>query len=417
MSSRVCLITPAHVANNPRLVKEADALADAGYDVHVVACQYVEWATENDRPILERSDWTPHLLRWERQENPGLFWRSRLRRYAARTLLSVSGIGPTFMRNEALALRAFDRVLPELYDEAYRQPADLYIAHNLEALPVAAAAAEKHGARLGFDAEDFHTGMRAYGDPPTLRDEIVEYIERTYLPECDYVTAASPGIAEAYAETYEIPKPTSVLNVFPLREQPDTFRSTDEEGPLTLYWFSQTIGPERGLEDVVRALARLQDHDIELHLRGNWQSERYRHRLHDLAGPAANCIVDHDPAPPDEMIPRSSQYDAGLALEQPVEPNREICLTNKIFTYLLAGNAVVATATPGQRRLMKNIGDAGLSYEPGDVDCLTRKLQHWVDDREALDHCRLNAWTYGQETYNWDTEKKKFLSIVDSVLP
>jgi glycosyltransferase involved in cell wall biosynthesis len=319
--------------------------------------------------------------------------------------------------NEALAIRAFDRILPEFRKEAYKHPADLYIAHNLQALPVAVAAAEKHNARLGFDAEDFHSGMRTYDEPPSLREKIVEDMEQAYLPECDYLTAASPGIAEAYAEKYAIPEPTPILNVFSLRERPDAFRPTDDKAPLTLYWFSQTIGPKRGLEDIVQALARLPGRDIELHLRGTWQNAGYRRDLHDLAGPAANRIVSHDPAPPDEMISRSSQYDIGLALEQPVKKNREICLTNKIFTYLLAGNAVVATATAGQSRLMQSIDDAGFVYEPGDVDALVRILEKWTENRTAVDNCRRNAWTYGEETYNWDTEKKKFLGVVDSVLP
>ena len=37
MSARICLVTTGQPACNPRLVKEADALVDAGFDVHVVA--------------------------------------------------------------------------------------------------------------------------------------------------------------------------------------------------------------------------------------------------------------------------------------------------------------------------------------------------------------------------------------------
>jgi glycosyltransferase involved in cell wall biosynthesis len=404
------------VANNPRLVKEADALAKAGYDVDVVACQYVDWATEHDQPILERADWTPHLLRWGRNESPFLFWHSRLRQHACRKLLELPGAGPSLRGNESLLLRAFDRVLPELYTETQQPPADLYIAHNLQALPVAAAAARKHGAKLGFDAEDFHSGMRGYDAEPGLRDEIVERLEGTYLPQCDYLTAASPGIAEAYANKYGVDEPTSILNVFPLRHRPDAHQSTDPDGPLTLYWFSQTIGPERGLEDVVRALSHLSGENIELHLRGNWHSPEYRDKLHRLAGPTADRLISHEPAPPDEMVTRAAKYDVGLALEQDVEKNRDICLTNKIFTYLLAGNAVVATATSAQRRLMEKIDDTGFLYEPGDDSALARHLTTWIQDREALGRCRNHAWKHGGETYNWNTEKDKFLAIVDDVL-
>ena len=48
---RICLITPGHVASTPRLVKNADALAAAGYEVHVVAG--VE-ARDGVRPPIHR---------------------------------------------------------------------------------------------------------------------------------------------------------------------------------------------------------------------------------------------------------------------------------------------------------------------------------------------------------------------------
>src|SRR5438093_5578557 len=36
------------------------------------------------------------------------------------------------------------------------------------------------------------------------------------------------------------------------------------DGPLRLYWFSQTLGAGRGLEDVIRAAGRSEEHTSEL---------------------------------------------------------------------------------------------------------------------------------------------------------
>jgi hypothetical protein len=35
------LVTPGHLSTNPRLVKEADALAAAGYQVSVVSARFI----------------------------------------------------------------------------------------------------------------------------------------------------------------------------------------------------------------------------------------------------------------------------------------------------------------------------------------------------------------------------------------
>ena len=52
--ARVCLVTTGHPATNPRLVKEADALAGAGYAVRVVAATFLPWADQADAEFAER---------------------------------------------------------------------------------------------------------------------------------------------------------------------------------------------------------------------------------------------------------------------------------------------------------------------------------------------------------------------------
>ena len=52
--ARVCILTPGHLSTNPRVVKEADALAGAGYEVRVIASDYVQWAREADRALVGR---------------------------------------------------------------------------------------------------------------------------------------------------------------------------------------------------------------------------------------------------------------------------------------------------------------------------------------------------------------------------
>ena len=46
----------------------------------------------------------------------------------------------------------------------------------------------------------------------------------------------------------------------------------------------------------------------------------------------------------------------GLACEMPVSRSRQLCLSNKIFTYLAAGLPMVLSATPAQARLAQATG-------------------------------------------------------------
>src|SRR6476620_3536126 len=55
---KICLLTPTQPSVNPRIVKEADALAEAGHQVHVLCGHTIAWADESDILLLQKRNWT-----------------------------------------------------------------------------------------------------------------------------------------------------------------------------------------------------------------------------------------------------------------------------------------------------------------------------------------------------------------------
>ena len=306
---KVCLVTTGQPSTTPRLVKEADALAASGYEVHVVAAHWADWATKMDGELLASRSWGMTFIDWRLEHAPLLFSYTRVRHWAARKATWL------YPMNGEVTVAALSRVGPDLRNAALKVKADLYIAHNLGALPAAVAAATAHSSRFGFDAEDFHSGQLSSSSGPEAR--LTRDAEIRFLARSTYVTAASPGIAEAYRDLCGIPLPTCILNVFPLKQRPDRFRLASTHDPVRLYWFSQTIGPNRGLEDAVRAMGLLNHHVLELHLRGSWARgyEAFLRKLAAESGVDQNRIVSHEPTLSDEMIRQASSYDIGLAIE------------------------------------------------------------------------------------------------------
>ena len=214
----ICIVTVLHPSSNPRLVKDADALSAAGYNVVVIAPDFFAWGREadkefEDRPwkIVERPQFGPLAPSLTRVRELG-------RRLAAGVAVRRLGIG-----HPAIVRAAFHPVATALVGAAKRQKARLYIAHYPAALPAAAIAAAYHGAHYAFDAEDFHPGD--WPDAPEHASEhrMVRQIEGRFLPGCAYVTAGSPGIADAYVEEYGIERPTVVLNAFSRAGAPPTW--------------------------------------------------------------------------------------------------------------------------------------------------------------------------------------------------
>jgi len=319
--------------------------------------------------------------------------------------------------------RAFSRFYPELGRLAAREPAQLFIAHTLPALPSAAFAARHCGARLGFDAEDFHRGEIS-GNGPAQAGllSMIEVIEQKYIPRSDYLTAASEGIAEAYAGALNVAKPVTILNVFPLSERhgrtPRAELDSERRGQgLSLYWYSQVIGGDRGLDDVLRAMS-LAGTGLHLHLRGAWANgyeQAFRKLARELRVDDAVHVLPC--VRPDQLVERAAQHDVGLALETGETENRRLAVSNKILNYLLAGIAIAATDVPGQRGILSAAPEAGFLFAPGDSKALADNLRQWANNPDELRKVRANARCYGESRFCWDKEKAKLIHAIGEVIP
>lgn len=412
---KITLVTNAHISYNPRLLKEADALHGAGHDVRVVSITNLPERVADDDKILATRGWSCMRLNFARKLPDGtLRWAISGMRMKLFTILARS----TGM--EIFCERAFCRYFSETYRELLANPADLYIAHNLQALPVAARAATATGGLLGFDVEDYHLDEDSgqFSDP--FQQQIKTTIMKRYIRECAYVTATSEAMADTLVSELSIRRPTVLYNVFPLRYRlgvlPPDARMVDDSGgadnrTLTAYWFSHVVALDRGLQDFIKAMPLL-GRRVDLHLRGGNHGDA-REQLLALA--ERNGVIErihfHPPIHAEDLVRDAAQYDFGLALEQPVSKNRLITITNKLFTYFLSGVAVVATATLGQHEVMDSAAGAGFLYEPGDHRDLAAQINRIFSVGE-LSAMKRRSWEVGEKMFNWDVEMLKFLNVI-----
>lgn len=73
---KICLITPNHISTNPRLVKEAIALENRGYDVHLIFTQSASFEASLDFELLrQHPSWTYDVLDWSTANGKSKFFR------------------------------------------------------------------------------------------------------------------------------------------------------------------------------------------------------------------------------------------------------------------------------------------------------------------------------------------------------
>jgi glycosyltransferase involved in cell wall biosynthesis len=412
MKKRICVVTSGHLSTCPRMLKAADALHEAGYAVRVVCTNHLRWAKAADAEVHRTRGWPMTIVDYSRTSAPLNYLRSGVRFHAARAIARL--LGPSRCPL-ALAARAFGRIHSELVRAVLAEPTDFIYGGTTGGLAVVAAAARRARVPYALDLEDFHSAQQDDSPDAPFVHELAERIERNILSGAAFLTAAGPAIASAYANKYGV-DPISVNNTFSLPATPPDITPNLRPG-LRLYWFSQTVGPRRGLEDAVRAMG-MGGIPGELHIRGNPQPG-YLLSLDELAAHAAPQlkIIHHPPAPPGDMIRLAQGYDVGLALEQTHVFNRRIAVSNKAFTYMLAGSAVMFTDTPGQRPLALDLGEAARMYQPGDVAALARELKNWAEDKAQLARARHAAWVAAQRRWHWEhpLERGALLVSVEKV--
>lgn len=400
----ILLVTTKQPSSNPRLVKEATALAAEGYNVSVVYNFWSLWAEDADEIILKKNT----AINWIKAgghpvHSKIFYWYTRIRYKCYRVLAGL------FSNNLFLQVQAATQFYSELKKITCGIKADLYIAHNLGALAAAAEAAKINNSKYAFDAEDFH---RAQEEDDHKEANSINLIESHYFPKAGFITASSPLIAAEYKKLYPGIEFTVVNNVFNKQQQPAFSRLPEK--PLKLFWFSQTVGIKRGIKDVINAMNRISAFAIEFTILGD-AGKNVKEDLQSSFTNTKHRLSFLPPCNEEQLIAQAAQHQIGLALEPGFSVNNNIALSNKLFTYLLSGNAVILSATPAQQLFYQQYPQVGWCYSSGDIDALIKIIEEANTNGEALNEKRRRAWELASTQLNWENESEIFLTLVKKV--
>lgn len=406
---RICAVTPHQLLNNPRIVKEADALAAAGHDVRVISVRKRPEQSALETRATRGAKWRHQTIDIERTRAGRALWmRTGIRQKTAVALWRRGG------RGRRLAGLAYARTCNETIDAIVAEGADLVIAHAQPMLFPAWIAARRLGCPWGFDCEDILSEEYGEGIAAPAHQALVRYVESLFMPKADYVTTASAEFGPWLSAHYGIGDTTFLPNVPSIADAPQRLRPgfPDSRGHLSLYWFSMSIGPMRGIEDAIRALPLI-DVPARLHLRGRLLPQyECNLRAAIAAAGVADRVRIHDLVEPNEVVRAAADHDIGLLLTQPCCENQRLWMPNKVFAYMMAGLAIAATATKGHRRVLSAAPGIGFEYEPGNHVQLAERLNALARQPERLRAERAAAFRAAQTRFNWEREQHRLVELV-----
>lgn len=317
-------------------------------------------------------------------------------------------------------LQYIERLLPWTYEKWYwRRPifqnayrlavsgkSDAFYANDWNALPVAAQAAEKMGARLIFDAHEYAPLEKGALIWRLFNAPTISHFIRKYVPRLDGSVTVSPGIAKKYNHVFGF-EPLLVRNVPETASiaghevNPEKIRIIHHGGAVRL----------RRLEDFIEII-RLTDRRFELNymLTGD---PNYVSKLKMLSKKRApGRVFFHDPVAPEEVVNEIGRYDMSLCFKKPLCFNEKYSLPNKFFDSIAAGLAILAGPSPEMNKI---IGEYGLGLVFSDFSLKTAAKEISALKVREIEDMRM-ASVRAARDINAERELSKLVKMIKPIM-
>lgn len=381
MSKTVCIISLTPVTDEPRVLRQSKALADAGWTVIVAGFRGRQAPPPHWRYIE-----VEHVYEARRLiENVKLDWKRRLSPYSGK-----------FAEDFYWSQAGYDGIFEHIATiENVR--CDLAIAHDYFTAPIAAKLAALSGGVYSVDCHEFSFEQYMH-DPKWIKRERpwVHAMEKRFLPGASVVTTVCDGIADALRTTYQLPKrPTVVRSTAFYHDLP--YRPVGEKIQVLYHGI---VSPMRGLEQTIESV-KLWNPEYQFIIRGPGPDD-YIESLHTLAkqhGVTDRVRID-PPVPFNEMVPRANEADIGFFVQPDISRQKRFTLPNKFFEYVQARLALCVADLPEMARLVKEY-DLGVLVPTITPESIAQQINSLTRDKVNM---YKQASMKAAQTLSWQSE-------------
>ena len=409
--AKINIISGIQICNNPRVVKEADALTEAGYEVEVFSSLLRRTDASLETALSENKSWklTPVIDNSNQSIGQQFRWfgaRSRCRIW--NKIYRTSGWGN---------VRQLGYAAPEMLRLCRQRKAALNIVHLEQALWVGNQLLDD-GERVAIDLEDWYSEDLSLGDRSFRPGYLLRRWEKRLLRDGCYATTTSHAMGSALSKAYNCEIPEVVYNTFPRQERNrldgKTVDRKDHQTP-SITWFSQTVGPDRGLEILVEALQKIVM-PVQIHIRGRCRKGYEESLRSRIPAGSRHQIFFHPSVPHHQLLSRLAEHDIGFAGELSHCRSRDLTITNKIFQYLLAGLVILSSDTAGQQEISKAHPNLLRTFQGNNIQSLADRLNQLLNNQNQMKSTKQQAVTLAETKFCWEESKHVLVSRVREAL-
>jgi len=396
---KVLMICNNEISYNPRLLKAADYLSEKNVEVIIYNPVLGIGSANVYEQTIAGKNWK--IIENDLRKNTSATYRKW-------AIVSVIHKITSAFWNKFRWKVGFDKYLNKgLYFNKInlREKFDYVYVNLVDNLPFAVKIKRATGAKIIYDSQEYFVGQyQKYGK--NERDWVTE-AERKYIREIDLLIGTTEIMKKRLIDDYNLRVPAFRLRNVPSQQmlQVNTPAPSLNSGKVYLVWHGMGIYLDntRGVHILVQALAKCKS-NVMLVLQGALPPDQkiildqYIQKL-GLDGK----IIVRPPAEPYAIVASLRNCDIGLIGELPQEDNQRLTSSNKLFDYINAGLAVIASDLPGINETVKEY-NLGLSFEPGNVDQLAACIDELASDPVKLKQYKSRAAEISERELFWEND-------------
>ncbi len=372
MGNRVVMAESSDIYYDYRVQKEANSLAQAGYQVSVYGFR-ATFRPPAGQDFLFRLRTFPVISRKYR------FWRN------------LSMVWNILIINLVVLLTR----------------AEYYHAHNTMFLVGMYLGAKLHGGRFVYDA---HEVQWEHGRAQA-------WLESWFIGRADGVIVVSAGRGRASAERYGLPvERFTVVSNFPVVD-PGSFAAADDrpQSTLRLIFSGGYDLRNNRLDLLLEGMQRVPGVELFLLAFGYRDSELRLRDLIDRLG-LADRVHFLPLVAPSEVMRVVARYDVAVnLLTNPFNHvSIRFCSTNKMYEYLAAGLPTLCSDLEAFVEEFVRPG-AAIAVDAEDVDSIAAGLERLVGNPDALGEMKTVARELSRTRYNWCTQEEVLLQLYGAI--
>lgn len=287
--------------------------------------------------------------------------------------------------------------------------AELYHLHDPELLPLGRWLRFR-GATVVFDAhEDLPAQLltKPYLGPRRLRAlaAVASTVERLVVARLSAVVAATPAIGRKFSEINDT---TVVVNNYPLLDELVDVAAASERNTVC---YVGGISEIRGIRELVTAMEHVTS-DVELVVAGTFADADLEAEI--TAMPGWQRVRHLGFQDRDGVRSVLASAFAGVVAFHPA-PNHLEAQPNKMFEYMSAGVAVIASDFPVWRQIVESSG-SGVCVDPLDPQALADAIDSLARDPAQAAALGAAGRSLVTASHNWSVEEQRLLTLYDSLL-